>query len=360
MTAAPVLAGPTPPGARLTFDRTIPRHLVHRAAVAEVFVTDAVALGGDRFLVGAQWPRDHALYHPDPQGVSDPLLFAETIRQALVCLAHWHYGVPLTHRFVGSDMDFEITDPGALRVGTEPLRAELLARWHWVDNRPPRRFGMRLEVVLSIAGRECGRGGLRVVALDERTYRVLRGRRSEAGPGPAGPVAGGTVAPEAARRRVRPWRVGRLRGKDSVLVPGPSPREWRMLVDLDHAILFDHPTDHVPLMALLEGVRQLGHLLVHDPAAGPPVVGPRALGPQVLLALTTRCLAFAELDEPLLLAVRGGVTRASGRGRLAIDVLQGNTVLMTSETDWGGAGPGDAMANHGLRPPFFVTADRHP
>lgn len=143
----PVLADP-----ELEFQRTVARRLVHRAAVAEVFVTDAVVLGEDHFLIGSQWPRDHTLYHPDVHRRSDPLLFAETIRQALVYLAHWHYGVPLSHRFVGYDMDFEITDPGAMCVGGKPLPVELDARWQWTDRRPPRRYGARLEVTLSVGG----------------------------------------------------------------------------------------------------------------------------------------------------------------------------------------------------------------
>ncbi|MFE2915248.1 AfsA-related hotdog domain-containing protein, partial [Kitasatospora indigofera] len=64
-------------------------------------MTDGVDLGEGRFLVAAQWPRDHALYHPDGAGLSDPLLFAETIRQALVFVGHRFRGVPLSDRFVG-------------------------------------------------------------------------------------------------------------------------------------------------------------------------------------------------------------------------------------------------------------------
>lgn len=315
------------PALELAFQQTVPRHFVHRAAVAEVFLTDTVALGGDRFLIGAQWPRDHALYHPDGQGLSDPLLFAETIRQSLVCLAHRYYDVPLTHRFVGTGMDFTITDPEALLVGTGPQRAVLSGEWTWVGNRPPRRFGMRLEVVLSLAGRECGRGSLTVVAVDERTYRTLRGRGGGGRPdgsgdafggGPDGApgapgvpgvpgVPGAPGAPAVAvRRRIRPPLVGRLRTKDSVLAAGPADGEWQLLVDPGHAILFDHPTDHVPLMALLEGVRQLGHLLVHQPVSRPGGGGGTRADARTLLAVDTRCLAFAELDAPITLVVRGG------------------------------------------------------
>ncbi|MFF6997576.1 AfsA-related hotdog domain-containing protein [Streptomyces sp. NPDC008313] len=114
---------------RLSFLQPVPRHMVHRAAIAEVFLTDAVRTGEHSFLVAAQWPRDHALYSPGSDGASDPLLFMETIRQSLVYLAHAFYGVPLTHRFIGFGSEFEITDPAPLRIGGEPVPVVLEAQW---------------------------------------------------------------------------------------------------------------------------------------------------------------------------------------------------------------------------------------
>ncbi|WP_103532674.1 ScbA/BarX family gamma-butyrolactone biosynthesis protein [Streptomyces sp. SM11] len=306
----------------LAFQRTVSRRFVHRAAVAEVLVTDAVVLGDDHFLVGSQWPRDHALYHPDVHRGSDPLLFAETIRQALVYLAHWHYGVPLTHRFVGYDMAFEITNPDALRVGGEPMRAELEAWWRWTDKRPPRRYGARLEVRLSVSGRVCGRGSLRVVALDERSYRIVRRRDTVAG----------LVATARARlpQRVESELVGRLRDKDSVLAPGSSADEWQLCVDLDHAILFDHPTDHLPLMVLLEGFRQLGHLLTHDAVSW-------ASPSCTLVSTVLDCLAFGELDLPTRIVVRESAPRMSAapaEWRLRLDALQGDTLIAKCDSTW--------------------------
>ncbi|MET7815841.1 ScbA/BarX family gamma-butyrolactone biosynthesis protein [Streptomyces sp. NPDC005395] len=344
-------AGPTGHGATaqqdLTFQQTIPRQMVHRAAVAEVFVTDAVSLGDDRFLVGAQWPRDHALYHPDEEGRSDPLLVAETIRQALVYLGHWHYGVPLTHRFVGRNMDFEITDADALRVGSQPLSVVLDARWRWVDSKPTQRFGMCLEVVLSVGGKECGRGSLQVIAVDDRRYELLR-RRSGASACAADP----SPARAAARQdpgSLDPSLVGRLRAKDSVIVAGTSPGQWRLRVDLDHAILFDHPTDHVPLMVILEGVRQLGYVLVGRQSEA---LGHRRTSP-VLSSLAIDCLAFAELHEPVHLVVQEDVweagadraaagpptadealTDGSCRRRLRIQAVQGGRAVAVTDSTW--------------------------
>lgn len=320
----PVRADP-----ELDFQQTVARRLVHRAAVAEVFVTDAVVLGEDHFLIGSQWPRDHTLYHPDVHGRSDPLLFAETIRQALVYLAHWHYGVPLSHRFVGYDMDFEITDPGAMCVGGRPLPVELDARWQWTDRRPPRRYGARLEVTLSVGGRSCGRGSLRVVALDERSYRIIRGR--------IGGAESAAVPPEEPSLRLAPGLVGRLRNKDSVLALGSSAAEWLLRPDLDHAVLFDHPTDHLPLMVLLEGFRQLGHLMTHP--------APRPGGPALtLVSAAVDCLAFGEVGVPTRLVVREDVTAVDpwAERRLSLDAVQDDTVIASCASVWAPMRPATA------------------
>jgi hypothetical protein len=301
--------------------------MVHRAAMAEVFLTDAVSLGGGSFLVAAQWPRDHALYHPDAAGRSDPLLFAETVRQAIVYLAHQYHGVPLTHRFVGRDIEFEITDPDALRAGAAPLPVVLEASWHWDANRPPSRYGMRLEVVLSVYGEPCGRASLRVLAVDGKRYGLMRSRRvpREARPEPDVPSGAPALLP--------PSLVGRLRAKDSVLVRGRQDGEWELGLDLDHAVLFDHPSDHIPLMVTLEGIRQLGHLLAHASVGDG---GTRGGVVPALVGLRTDCLAFGELDAPVRLVLRedaeepaGGPTRA-----VRIGVVQNGTVLAESVSRW--------------------------
>ncbi|MDQ0596084.1 hypothetical protein QF037_000429 [Streptomyces canus] len=306
--------------ASLKFLQPVSRQLVHRAAVAEVFITDAMQVGKDRFLVGAQWPRDHALYYPDDQGVSDPLLLTETVRQALVYLAHEYCGIPLGHRFVGSDTHFEITDHEALVVGDTPLHVTLDVQWSWVAHRPPRHFGMQVDAVVSVAGRDCARAGLSVYAVDERLYRRLRWRGTEEqGRDKAARVGHGAAT------RLPAADVGRLRAKDSVL-GRTEAGEWRLLVDLHHAVLFDHPGDHIPLMVTLEGARQLGHRLFHrrDAPAG-----------AVLRAVRMDCPAFADLDEPVrLCADLQPPVPASDVTRLRITAAQGETTVATVAMEW--------------------------
>ncbi|MFI9648851.1 ScbA/BarX family gamma-butyrolactone biosynthesis protein [Streptomyces sp. NPDC052040] len=321
---APHPAAPTLPGHRqLSYLHAVPRHMVHRAAIAEVFLTDTVRTGEHSFLVAAQWPRDHALYSPGSDGSSDPLLFMETIRQALVYLAHAYYDVPLGHRFIGFDSEFEITDPAALHIGGEPVPVVLEAQWVWVGNRPPHRYGMRLEVVLTVGGRPCGHGALHVVAVDDKRYALLRGRGAK-------PRGVATSGPEPRPlHRAHPAAVGRLRAKDCVLVRERTEGPWQLLIDVEHPIFFDHPSDHVPLMVTLEGFRQLGHLLLH------PGDTPRDPG-HTLLGMEVDCLAFGELDTPIDLVVRERESDpVSGTTRLTLDAVQGGVRLAVCRSRWG-------------------------
>src|SRR5215469_6823843 len=80
--------------ARLRFDATVPRHFVHRASISETFLTDAIELDADRYLVAAQLPRSHTLYNDVSAGYHDLLAFAEAVRQAGTLLAHRFYEVP--------------------------------------------------------------------------------------------------------------------------------------------------------------------------------------------------------------------------------------------------------------------------
>ncbi|MDH6224193.1 MULTISPECIES: ScbA/BarX family gamma-butyrolactone biosynthesis protein [Streptomyces] len=303
----------------LSFLQPVTRELVHRSAIAEVFVTDGVRTGADTFSVAAQWPRDHALYHPDENGLNDPLLFAETLRQAYFYGAHTYFGVPLGSRFIGQDVSFDITDPAALRVGGAPLAVVLRGTWTEERDRRGRTAGARLDVTLMVDGRPCGRGHTRGLMVDDRRYGLLRGRpaaddgTAPPRPGPDTGIAG-------------PSRVGRLRWKDCVLQRDRSGRRWVLRVDRDHAVLFDHPTDHVPMMVLLEGFRQFGHLTVHE--------APRSAyaGQAFALAgLSLDCAAFGELGEEIVLDLDEGSPDGC---TLGVAARQGEKLLARASMTW--------------------------
>ena len=307
---------------RLQFVQPVPRHLVHRAAIAEVLLTDSVRLDEQRFLVAAQWPRDHALHNPDAVGRVDPLLFAETIRQMFVYLPHTYLGIPLTHRFIGDRLSFDVEETAVLQIGPTPLNVVLEAEWTWEGNRPPNRYGMRLDVVLTIDGVTCGRGRISGIAVDDRRYSLLRRR----------PAQTPELAAESGRLTSRhipvaPAEVGRLRAKDCVLERGVRGGTWWLRVDTEHAIYFDHPSDHVPLMVALEGFRQLGYLLVNGDRPGSPLS---------LASCQVECLAFGELDEAAQLVVEEADQPLGDDSlrRLRISVQQGDRVFARATTLW--------------------------
>ncbi|MFF6838191.1 ScbA/BarX family gamma-butyrolactone biosynthesis protein [Streptomyces tanashiensis] len=315
----------------LSFDRTISRRFVHRASVTEVFLTDAVVAGSDRFLVGAQLPRNHALYRPEETGQCDFMLLVETVRQAGIFLSHRYHDVPLGHHFIFKALSLRIGDPAALRVGCGPLAVVLdVTVVTPAGGRNPRRFDARFDMVIEVGGRECARASAGVVVIDGVRYGRLRqrGRAAETAR-PTGREHGSSVygTPEYGTSLYRaPDHPAPLCGAPAgadddrgVLCPVPAAeartrppgtREWRLRVDPTHPGYFEHPSDHVPGMLLLEAFRQAAR---------------QTAGGAALTSLDADFAVFGELAE----AVTVEAAPAEG-GRVRLSATQGARVLATA------------------------------
>lgn len=198
------------PRVRLT--RTVPSQYVHRAALAEVLLTDWQPAGEHRFLVRAQWPRAHSLYAPLAGQRHDPLLFAETVRQVGLLLSHAAYRVPLDHSFLMRDLRYSI-DPDGAMVGTGPTDWELEVTCLDRVERGGRLGGMAYRVTLLREGVRVGHGGAGFTCAAPRLYERLRG--------PRGLVS--VLAPRPARRALPEEHVratGRAAAGDVVLEAG--------------------------------------------------------------------------------------------------------------------------------------------
>ena len=281
----------------LRFDHVVPRALVHRAAICEVFVSDSERLSDDRYLVAGQLPRTHSFYNDCLLPYYDLLLTLETARQGAVLVAHRYLGVPLGYAFIFQSVDLRITDLDAHRIGPEPGR--LVVEVEIVDRQE--RDGvlavMGLRMGLAIDGRSCSEATGAGVFLPREAYQGLRAhvrsrKALEQAPAPA------------PRRPLPPTAVGRLNPRNVVVAEarlGPTPPgvSTDVLVDRTHPCLFDHPLDHVPGMLLLEAYRQSA-ILATTGAAGSPAER----------AVLTRCQAvfteFAELELPTLSTVSTG------------------------------------------------------
>lgn len=281
---------------------TVPRQYVHRAAIAEVLLSSWQADAGDSFSVTAQWPRNHAFYTPVAgYRCQDPMLGAETVRQAGLLLAHAEFGVPLGHQFMVSGLSFETT-PEALEVSSTPTDLELQVTCHDIVRRGNHLSGMRYEVKFFRDGVPAGSGQAKYTCMSPSVYRRLRADRV------LDPLP--RLTPEC------PVAVGRTDARDVVLTPfDGGSRQLR--VDTSHPALFDHPLDHVPGMLLLEAARQAA-LAASFPESVLPV------------ALESQFLRYTELDQPCAVTTERGQTGNDGRTPINVTATQEGEAVFTS------------------------------
>lgn len=253
---------------------TVPRELVHRAALSEVFITGWKKAGGEaEFELSAQWPRCHSFFTPPASTHHRPMLVAETIRQAVFVLAHAEFGIPLGHHFVMSDLDYSTSRDG-LRVGRVPTDIRLEARCSRLRSRGSQVTGFRTDLTLYHGEAPVASGGGTFDSVRPAVYRRLRADRHTAG-------ASGLPLPPA----LSPEFAGRTSPLDVVLTPARSEREWLLRVDTAHPTMFDHAVDHVPGMVLIEAACQAASALAH----------PAPFHADTMTASFSR---YAELDTP--------------------------------------------------------------
>ncbi|MEU9449106.1 ScbA/BarX family gamma-butyrolactone biosynthesis protein [Streptomyces sp. NPDC048277] len=289
---------------------TVPKEYVHRASLAEVFLTGCTARDdGLRFSLTGQWPRAHTFFNSADGSSHDPLQAAETFRQAGMFVTHAEHGVPLGHHFVLWSLSCH-TDLGQLRIASRPTDFELEVTCP--DPAPRGRASTRrmgIEFALRRDGRPVAHGEGLYSIITPAVYARLRANRPDKRPSSTDPgIASGPLPPSAA---------GRTSPADVVLTPTRTPYRWLLRPDLNHPILFDHDGDHLPGMVLMEGARQ----------AACARLAPRTLIPA---STSTSFSRYVELDSPCWIDTTG-VTAASD-GTVAVDVVgvQDGDIVFTS------------------------------
>ena len=255
------------------FEQPVPRRYVHRASVAEVLLTKFTQDAEDSFLIGAQWPRGHSFYRTK-DGLQDPMLLAETVRQAGLAIGHLGYDVPLDHSFIMQDLSFHISTEG-LASGWRPSDLLLTVSCHDIKRRGKKVVGLEYTAsVFSDLGL-IGGGSSRFICASPGAYKRLRERVTGSRPGE-------TYLPE---HTAAPELVGRDITPDVTLSAAVGDNTWELRCNPAHPILFDHPVDHVPGMVLLEAARQAVHHL-HYPE------------PVTVVQLSADFDQYVELDAP--------------------------------------------------------------
>jgi 2-oxo-3-(phosphooxy)propyl 3-oxoalkanoate synthase len=233
----------------LSWSRTVAREMVHRSSVAEVLLTDVRRMGNGGFEAAASWPRSHPTFPRDGADLHSPLMIVETLRQLGIYLPLRYFSVPPSANMIITDLFFEL-DPsaeprvvsGATGVTCRIVVSELR---HGEDGAVT---GLRLEVSYLAGGVHFARagGGARFFAPEQ--YEVVRAAR------PAGTAPSGQ-AERADRTRPDAQRLG-VSGPYDVVIGTDGATLLVEPADMRHPYFFDHATDHLPGMIVLEAARQ--------------------------------------------------------------------------------------------------------
>ncbi|GAA2244664.1 ScbA/BarX family gamma-butyrolactone biosynthesis protein [Streptomyces amakusaensis] len=222
----------------------VPTSLLHLHRASSSLITGWTALGDDRYTVTAQWPT------PTSSAPFDPLTLTNTVRQACLLVAHAEQGVPLTHKTLMDAMDVRVA-PG-FRVPHDS-RARLLVgvRSHRTGARS-RKTDFRIQVDHEMAAE----ASLAFSWASPPAYRRLRGTRLNVD------WAGIAVDPAV------PAEVAGCAGTSRIaLSAGDRPGRWLLRTDTADPVLYDHPVDHVPGLALIEASYQAAHASTGSEAA---------------------------------------------------------------------------------------------
>ncbi|WUV78430.1 A-factor biosynthesis protein [Streptomyces sp. NBC_01476] len=218
---------------------------MHRTSVAEVLLTDVRPDRTGGFEAAASWPRSHTTFPRDGSDLHSPLILVETMRQLGIYVPLRYFGVPRTSHLLITDLQYTLTagrEPRAAQGCTEVTCRVEVSDLHRGTHGDVN--GMRLDVTYLAGGDIFARsgGGVRFVAAQR--YAALRADAPPQQQSP--PAAGGR--PEPATLAVADGRDVLITRMGDALAVEPA--------DPHHPFFFDHPTDHVPGMVLLESARQ--------------------------------------------------------------------------------------------------------
>ncbi|MFE3186231.1 ScbA/BarX family gamma-butyrolactone biosynthesis protein [Streptomyces violascens] len=273
------------------------KECVGKRDLSEVFVVDCLYLRDSEQVITVEWPGAHDFYTPTPQAHS-PLLFTESVRQALAVSCHTAHGIPRNYHFGWEHLNLEVVAE-ALRTTQRPTTVRLRVIHSAVERRRMGSVRLVAHVQGSVDGVYAGSAEVCYSAHPSSIYSRIRG-----------PYADRAVFLRAAPPTppVSPERVGRTNARDVVLSPTGEAGRWQMRVDTGHTVLYDHPHDHIPGMVLLEAASQAAQASLDAPAT--PV------------AFDTTFDGYVEFDAPCLLTTTPVGPDLQSRPRVRIDAQQ--------------------------------------
>lgn len=227
-----------------TASQTLLGAYTHLRREENLLVTGWQRLSDREFSLAVRWPSVHGDLPYDPR------ILAQTIRQTGLVVAHAECGVPLTHQTMLSALSFALSpDLRVPRDRRPALDVRIVVEENGGRLRTANALRMSFQVLLD--GTEKARAEAEFAWISERAYARFRGARRHVD------WASWTV-PEPVDARL----VSRPSATDVMLSPGDRPGRWLLRNDPGNHLLFDHPVDHVPGLALLEAADQAARALL--------------------------------------------------------------------------------------------------
>lgn len=222
--------------------------MVHRASVAEVLLTDVRQSESGGFEAAACWPRSHPTFPRDGADLHSPLMIVETLRQLGIYIPLRYFGVSPAASLIITDLFFEIDPVSEPRAVSGATGVTCRVRVAEVRRGPDGSVtGLRLQVsyladgmLFALAG-----GGARFLGPEQ--YEAVRAGRARSAVPPATRTEG-RARPDARRLGVTGAHDVVIGTDGTTLLVDPA--------DTRHPFFFDHATDHLPGMIVLEAARQ--------------------------------------------------------------------------------------------------------
>ncbi|MER8067590.1 ScbA/BarX family gamma-butyrolactone biosynthesis protein [Streptomyces sp. NPDC094034] len=236
----------------LSWSRTVAREMVHRASVAEVLLTDVRQTESGDFEAAASWPRSHPTFPRDGADLHSPLMIVETLRQLGIYIPLRYFGVSSVANLIITDLSFELDPASEPRALSGATRVTCGVRATQVRRGPDgSATGLRLQVSYQADGVLFALAGGGARFLEPEQYDAVRAGRSGAA-APSVVRAAGGLRPDARRLGVTGAHDVVIGSEGATLLVDPA--------DMRHPFFFDHATDHVPGMIVLEAARQAAAL----------------------------------------------------------------------------------------------------
>jgi hypothetical protein len=295
----------------LSFEQTVPRALVHRTALSEVYVADSVQTGDREFALAIQIPRAHCVWFDRRVAYHDPLSTAEAARQGVYVVVHRYIAVPMGQVFTLQRLGLRVQALDRYHDHGAPLHGVLRLRLTERSEPSSAQGTMSFEGDIVINGDVAMTLSGDLVFLSRDDYVALRAYQRRRAPAPFPPPVDGPA--------LEPFETGRLDQRNSVLaepvIEGPFASSYPLVVDEHHPSFFDHDYDHAPGPLIVEAYRQAAIVTAHRAGALPsPVVA--------ITSCDATFTDFAELDARIDCSASIDERFDDGRVRVKVALLQ--------------------------------------